>query len=327
MTITRTPELQTLLEKHAGGQYLSGDLPDVDGELYARVHCRTIRKHPTLSVAEQTALAFYIALFRGGSAMTIPVEEPSGSERETHTAAVESVTAATQRQSTDGSVITPCCTRGDALSESDRAFLSALHRESMQAAFRQLILIAVLILACAAVVRAQPGRSTAGPGTDLTVQLQSNGVTIGTRTSGLLKLNCEAATFVNSVWTCTQAGATVTDPRGFQVIFSGTSAVAGSVFYVTVPYACTINNWVITATPAGTATVKLWRVADGGTAVPTVANTISTSGFSISTGTRIHSTNVSDLSSTAVAAYDTFGVNLFAAATSTQITFVLGCSR
>jgi hypothetical protein len=113
---------------------------------------------------------------------------------------------------------------------------------------------------------------------------------------------------------------------GFQVSFAGSDAAAGAVQYVTIPYACTITDWVITA-DAGTATVKLWRIADGGTAIPTVANTLSTSGFGLSTGTRVHSTTLTDLSSTAIAAYDTFGVNLFAMATGTKYNFTLGCQR
>ena len=113
---------------------------------------------------------------------------------------------------------------------------------------------------------------------------------------------------------------------GFQVMFSGADAVAGAVQYVTMPYACTVTDWAIAA-DTGTATVKLWRVADGGTAIPTASNTLSTSGFVLSSGTRIHSTILSDLSSTAISAYDTFGVNLFAMATATKVMFTLGCQK
>lgn len=118
--------------------------------------------------------------------------------------------------------------------------------------------------------------------------------------------------------------ATAVRAGGFSVMFRGSDATSGTTLYLTIPYACTITDWVISGD--STATVKLWRVADGGTALPTVSNTLSTSGFGLSTGTRIHSTTLTDLSSTAIAAYDTFGVNLFASA-STHVEFTLGCQR
>ncbi|HVW10894.1 MAG TPA: hypothetical protein VHC90_20045 [Bryobacteraceae bacterium] len=118
--------------------------------------------------------------------------------------------------------------------------------------------------------------------------------------------------------------ATAIRAGGFSLLFRGSDATAGTTLYVTIPYACTITDWVITGD--STATIKLWRVADGGSAVPTVSNSISTSGFALSSGTRIHSTTLTDLSSTAIAAYDTFGVNLFASA-STHVEFTLGCTR
>ncbi|HEY4338691.1 MAG TPA: hypothetical protein VGM97_01980 [Steroidobacteraceae bacterium] len=111
---------------------------------------------------------------------------------------------------------------------------------------------------------------------------------------------------------------------GFSVMFRGSDATAGATLYLTIPYACAITDWVITGD--STATIKLWRVADGGTALPTVSNTLSTSGFSLATGTRIHSTTLTDLNSTAIAAYDTLGINLFASA-STHVEFTLGCQR
>ena len=113
-------------------------------------------------------------------------------------------------------------------------------------------------------------------------------------------------------------------PAGFGVMFRGADAAAGGVLYVTIPYACTITDWVITAD--STATVKVWRIADGGTAVPTVSNNLSTSGFSLASGTRLHSSTLTDLSSTAIAAYDTFGINLYASA-STHVEFLIGCAR
>lgn len=90
--------------------------------------------------------------------------------------------------------------------------------------------------------------------------------------------------------------------------------------------ACTIVGFSI-LTDAGTATVKTWRVATGGTAIPTVANTISTSGVAISTGTALYSTTVTDWTSTAIAANDLLAFNLSSVATAKQITFQVDCQQ
>lgn len=113
--------------------------------------------------------------------------------------------------------------------------------------------------------------------------------------------------------------------RGFHLIFSGADLTAGSVVYVTMPSACTASGYTITADPAGSATIQLWKVADG-TALPTSANSISTNGFSLLTGNKIHSTNLSDLTTTSWAAYDTTGVYLASVAGSPKhVNFVLEC--
>lgn len=113
---------------------------------------------------------------------------------------------------------------------------------------------------------------------------------------------------------------------GFSVAFRGTDVVAGETLYLTVPYACTVTDWAITSD--GTATIVLWRVPDGGTDVPNNSNSINTSGFSLASGTRIHSTVLTDLLSTSIYAFDTFGVNLLATGGgATHVEFYLGCSR
>jgi hypothetical protein len=115
--------------------------------------------------------------------------------------------------------------------------------------------------------------------------------------------------------------------RGFQVIFGGSDVAAGSVVYVTMPYACTASGYVVSADPAGTATVKIWKVADG-TSLPTSANSISTAGFALASGGRVHSTNLTDLSTTAWAAYDTTGVLLSAESGSpNHVNFTLECDQ
>jgi hypothetical protein len=113
---------------------------------------------------------------------------------------------------------------------------------------------------------------------------------------------------------------------GFAVAFRGTDVTAGMTLYVTVPYACTITDWAIGSD--GNVTIQLWRVADGGTALPNDGNALNTNGFSLSTGTHIHSTTLTDLSSTSVFAFDTFGVNLSAVSSpASHVEFFLGCAR
>lgn len=118
-------------------------------------------------------------------------------------------------------------------------------------------------------------------------------------------------------------GGAASSHHGLAATFSGNSVSAGATVYLTVPFACTINGWNITA-DQGTATIKLWKAATG-TAVPTVSNSISTSGFSLASGTAVHSTNVSDLTTTTVSANDIIGFNLFAVSGSTYVNFVAQC--
>lgn len=104
----------------------------------------------------------------------------------------------------------------------------------------------------------------------------------------------------------------------------GASALtAGVTRYVTVPFACTLNSWNLTA-DQGTATITVWKVASG-TAVPTVANSVSTAGISLATGTAIHSTNMTDFTSVAVAPNDIVGIHLSAVDSAHFVNATLGC--
>jgi hypothetical protein len=106
---------------------------------------------------------------------------------------------------------------------------------------------------------------------------------------------------------------------------TGSALTTSEVGYVYAPFSCAVTGWYIGA-DAGTATVKVWRV-NGGTALPTSANSINTSGVSLSTGTQVHSTTVTDFTSTAIAAGDVLGFNLSAVSTAKQITFQLDCAQ
>jgi hypothetical protein len=113
---------------------------------------------------------------------------------------------------------------------------------------------------------------------------------------------------------------------GFAVAFRGTDVIPGETIFLTIPYACTITDWTITSD--GAATIQIWRVTDGGTELPNSADSMNTNGFSLSTGTRIHSTALTDLNTTSIYAFDTIGVNLTATGSAaSHVEFSLGCGR
>lgn len=111
---------------------------------------------------------------------------------------------------------------------------------------------------------------------------------------------------------------TMGDPAGSAL---GTGSTVTD--YLTVPFACTIHAYNLVI-DGGTITVKFWKVATG-TAIPTSGNSISTSGVGISSGTAIHSTTLSDFTTTAVSANDILAMNVTAAATAKYVNGVLEC--
>ena len=117
--------------------------------------------------------------------------------------------------------------------------------------------------------------------------------------------------------------------RGLTFTFDGGGAAltAGKVVYLRVPFACTIVSWSIASTTAETDTVALWRVATGGTALPTSSNSISTAGVSLTSGTATYSTNLTDFTSTAIAANDWLAASLTAVTASQFVSYTLGCQQ
>jgi hypothetical protein len=114
--------------------------------------------------------------------------------------------------------------------------------------------------------------------------------------------------------------------QGFGASFDGGgSAIAtNATAYLVQPRACTIvaSNILV---DTGTLTYKLWKVATG-TAIPTVANVINTSGIAISTGTALRTTTTSDYTTTAVAANDIIAVTLTAISGATKANIFVECN-
>lgn len=104
-----------------------------------------------------------------------------------------------------------------------------------------------------------------------------------------------------------------------------TGTVAGTV---RVPFGATITGWSITSTGAtGTNTVKFWKHATA-TAIPVIGDSINTSGVSLTTGTAVNSSTLSDFTTTTVTAADMIRCAVNAVdGTATDITVTLYGTR
>jgi hypothetical protein len=110
----------------------------------------------------------------------------------------------------------------------------------------------------------------------------------------------------------TPTGGAVSMVRGFGFGKRMSALVTGKLDYVfTCPYAGTISGWNIAIASSGAATVtlKFWKRAG---AYPTSANSINTSGISLTSGNYISSTVLTDFTTLAVAIGDVFAVEVVA---------------
>lgn len=154
----------------------------------------------------------------------------------------------------------------------------------------------------------------------------NSGTTWRMTTSGAITIDTTGTTWAITPYTLGPTTVTGTLPaaqvpasiriRSFAANFdgNGSSLLANAV---SVPAtikagAGTITDWSL-CVDQGTATVKVWKIASG-TAIPTVANVINTSGLSISSGTCVDSSTVSDFTSLTITANDKFIVTITAIA-------------
>ncbi len=120
------------------------------------------------------------------------------------------------------------------------------------------------------------------------------------------------------------AGASATVVHGVGASFGdGVSTLStGGTTYRRVPYACTITAWSITV-DAGTATVDVWKVANG-TAAPAVGDSIAN--LSIAANTHVlDSTPAGEFSALAVTENDIFGFQLKTVATAKAVSVDITC--
>lgn len=168
----------------------------------------------------------------------------------------------------------------------------------------------------------------------------SNGVMLGgggkamtataasTTTSNILFATATAPAFRNMVQadlpTTTRARGisfTVGDPGLASALVAGNTTTD----YVTVPFACTISAYNLLI-DAGTIQVKFWKVATG-TAIPTAANAINTSGVSTGINTAIHSTTLTDFTATTVTKDDIMAMNITGSSGARFVNGVLQCDQ
>src|SRR5205823_1112738 len=110
---------------------------------------------------------------------------------------------------------------------------------------------------------------------------------------------------------------------GYTFDLGGAEIPSGLTKYLTVPFACALSGWNLVI-DKGAATVSTWRQPKGN-GIPTIANTINTNGVSISSGTSIHSADLTDFNSTAVNAGDVFGFHLGPVTGAGYVNFILEC--
>lgn len=113
---------------------------------------------------------------------------------------------------------------------------------------------------------------------------------------------------------------------GFGATFDGGgAALSTGTAYITIPYGCTISavNLLI---DQGAATFTVWKIATG-TALPTVGQTDSTAGLTITGQTASHSTNVSDFISTTVTANDIAAIHIVPSGGATWAQDFIECDR
>lgn len=137
-----------------------------------------------------------------------------------------------------------------------------------------------------------------------------------------LVANTNVAVSTVATWAALASG--VPHPFGASFDGGGSALTAGKTSYFPLPYGCTIQAYTLWA-DTGTFTVKVWKIATGGTAIPTVSDSINTSGVSLSSGTKVRSTTLSDFTTTTVTANDFGAVNITAVSGATQLGITVEC--
>ena len=103
--------------------------------------------------------------------------------------------------------------------------------------------------------------------------------------------------------------------------------VANDLIYIPCVYSGSIAAYTIQLIGTGTCTIKTWKKASGSTN-PTISDSISTSGVSLTGGNVIRSTNVSDFTNTTINANDLLTFQMASVSGSpTQVIFVIQVNK
>ena len=103
--------------------------------------------------------------------------------------------------------------------------------------------------------------------------------------------------------------------------------VANDLIYIPCVYSGSIAAYTIQLIGTGTCTIKTWKKASGSTN-PTISDSISTSGVSLTSGNVIRSTNVSDFTNTTINANDLLTFQMASVSGSpTQVIFVIQVNK
>ncbi len=361
-----TTELRELLETYAGGQFVD-ELPEVDTTVFQRCLKTADRKHPTLSEAGRYAIAAYAALFRGQvntgissaaapDAVVHPMTEfaspvmqseitvcLSAEDRrwyeELHRHALQSAAIRLLILAVlliFFAVIAKCQPGSRGAAGPGTTLNVQLQSGGVVIGARSQGLLGLncatatfvnSIWTCAGATGPTGATGAQGPtgstgATGSTGSIGPTGVTGPTGPTGLT-----GATGPTGATGATGAGNAA---RAVGLKFGDGSAVIAApqtLYYLPLPSNCTLTGWSV-GVDTGSATVKWWRVASG-TAYPTIANVINTSGVvsSATGGTVAISTTITDFTFTNFLANDLVAVNLTAVTGSpTQITASLGCT-
>jgi hypothetical protein len=141
--------------------------------------------------------------------------------------------------------------------------------------------------------------------TSLTAANISTGALANGMTATTQSANDNSTKLATTAYADNAAKSAVEKLAVFSVDGGGAAITTGTVSGTArLPFACTLTGWSISATAAtGTNTVKIWNKATG-TAIPTISDVINTSGISLTTGTAVASSTLSDFTDTSYAAGD-----------------------
>lgn len=131
-----------------------------------------------------------------------------------------------------------------------------------------------------------------------------------------------------NTWTLLLRPGDVVVKKGFGATFfksDGSTLSTATSFATSIPTACALAAWTISA-DAGTATFKVWKKATG-TAIPTISDVINTSGVSLSTGTHVRSTTLTDFTDTTWDAGDQIIFALTAVSGAAWVTVRVECQE